>query len=57
MTLKVSSKEDFTAGLNPQIQRRLKMFGGVTVTPLVRLDAGKGLEVAVAKLLAATDYP
>ncbi len=33
------------------------MFGRVTATPLVRLDAGKNLEVAVAKLLAATDYP
>jgi hypothetical protein len=33
------------------------MFGRVTVTPLVRLDAGKDLEVAVAELLATTEYP
>ena len=33
------------------------MFGRVTATPLVRLDAGKELEMAVAELLATTDYP
>ncbi len=33
------------------------MFGRVTAMPLVRLDAGKDLEVAVAELLATTDYP
>jgi hypothetical protein len=29
----------------------------MTATPLVRLDAGKDLEVAVAELLATTEYP
>jgi hypothetical protein len=33
------------------------MFGRMSAMPLVRLDAGKELEVAVAELLAATDYP
>ncbi len=33
------------------------MFGRVTATPLVRLDAGKDLEVGVAELLATTEYP
>ncbi len=33
------------------------MFGRMSATPLVRLDAGKELEIAVAELLAATDYP
>jgi hypothetical protein len=33
------------------------MFGRMTTTPLVRLDAGKNLDVAVAELLAATEYP
>ena len=33
------------------------MFGRMTATPLIRLDAGKSLEVAVAELLAATDHP
>ncbi len=33
------------------------MFGRMTVTPLVRLDAGKDLELAVAELLATTEYP
>ncbi len=33
------------------------MFGRVTATPLVRLDAGKDLEVAVAELLATTEHP
>jgi len=33
------------------------MFGQMLAKPLVRLDAGKELEVAVAELLAATDYP
>lgn len=33
------------------------MFGHVRAGPLVRLDAGKDLEVAVAELLATTDYP
>ena len=33
------------------------MFGRMTATPLVRLDAGKDLEVAVAELLATTEYP
>ena len=33
------------------------MFGRMTATPLVRLDAGKTLEVAVAELLATTEYP
>ena len=33
------------------------MFGRMSAIPLVRLDAGKELEVAVAELLAATDYP
>jgi len=33
------------------------MFGPMSAMPLVRLDAGKELEVAVAELLAATDYP
>ena len=31
------------------------MFGRTTATPLIRLDAGKSL--AVAELLATTDYP
>jgi len=29
----------------------------MTATPLVRLDAGKDLETALAELLATTDYP
>jgi hypothetical protein len=33
------------------------MFGRMTVTPIVRLDAGKNLEAAVAELLATTEYP
>ena len=33
------------------------MFGRMTATPLVRLDAGNNLDVAVAELLATTDYP
>ena len=33
------------------------MFGRMTATPLIRLDAGKSLEVAVSELLAATDNP
>lgn len=33
------------------------MFGRMTATPLARLDAGKDLEVAVAELLAITEYP
>jgi len=33
------------------------MFGRLRAMPFVRLDAGKELEVAVAELLAATDYP
>ena len=33
------------------------MFGRMTATPLIRLDAGKSLDVAVAELLAATDNP
>ena len=33
------------------------MFGRMSAMPLVRLDAGKELEIAVAELLAATDYP
>ena len=33
------------------------MFGRMSAMPFVRLDAGKELEVAVAELLAATDYP
>jgi hypothetical protein len=33
------------------------VFGRVTATPLVRLDASKELEMAVAELLATTDYP
>ena len=33
------------------------MFGNVTAKPLCRLDAGKDLEVAVAELLATTEYP
>jgi hypothetical protein len=33
------------------------MFGRVTATPLVRHDAGNNLEVAVAELLATTEYP
>ena len=31
------------------------MFGRMTSTPLVRLDAGNNLDVAVAELLATTD--
>ena len=31
------------------------MFGRMTATPLIRLDAGKSLDVAVSELLAATD--
>jgi len=30
------------------------MFGRMTATPLVRLDAGENLEVAASELLAAT---
>ena len=33
------------------------MFGRMSAMPFVRLDAGKELEIAVAELLAATDYP
>jgi len=33
------------------------MFGRVTATALLRLDAGKDLEVAVADLLATAEYP
>ncbi len=33
------------------------MFGRMTATPIVRLDAGKNLHLAVAELLAATEYP
>jgi len=33
------------------------VFGRMSAVPLVRLDAGKELEIAVAELLAATDYP
>ena len=33
------------------------MFGRMTATPLVRLDAGKDLEAAVVELLAIGDYP
>jgi len=33
------------------------MFGRMSAMPLVQLDAGKEVEVAVAELLAATDYP
>jgi hypothetical protein len=33
------------------------MFGRMTAKPFARLDAGKELDVAVAELLAATDYP
>ena len=33
------------------------MFGRMNATPLDRLDAGKTLEVAVAELLATTEYP
>ncbi len=33
------------------------MFGRMTATPLVRLDAGKSLELTVAELLATTEYP
>jgi len=33
------------------------MFGRMSAMPFVRLDAGKELEIAVAELLAVTDYP
>ncbi len=33
------------------------MFARMTTTQLVRLDAGKDLEAAVAELLATTEYP
>ena len=33
------------------------LFGRMDVRPILRLDAGKELEVAVAELLAATDHP
>ncbi len=33
------------------------MFGRMMATPLIGPDAGKDLEVAVAELLVATDYP
>ena len=33
------------------------MFGRMSAMLIVRLDTGKELEVAVAELLAATDYP
>ena len=33
------------------------MFGRMTATPLIRLDAGKSLDVAVSELLAATYNP
>ena len=33
------------------------MFGRMTATPLIRLDAGKSVDVAGAELLAATDHP
>jgi hypothetical protein len=45
------SREDF------QIPKEVPMFGRMTATPLIRLDAGKSLDVAVAELLAATEYP
>ncbi len=31
------------------------MFGRMTATPIVRLDAGKNLDLAVAELLAAAE--
>src|SRR5438093_4773395 len=37
--------------------KEVPMFGRMTATPLIRLDAGQSLEVAVAELLVATDYP
>ena len=33
------------------------MFGRMSAMPIARLDAGKEIHVAVAELLAATDYP
>ncbi len=33
------------------------MFGRVTATPIIQLDAGKDLETAVAGLLATTEFP
>jgi hypothetical protein len=33
------------------------MFGRMPITPLVGLDSGKHLGVAVAEFLAATEYP
>jgi hypothetical protein len=33
------------------------MFGRMSAMPLARFDAGKEFEIAVAELLAATDYP
>ncbi len=33
------------------------MFGRMDVRPILQLDAGKELEVAVAELLAVADYP
>jgi hypothetical protein len=33
------------------------MFGRMSAMPIARLDAGNELELAVAELLAATDYP
>src|SRR5438874_1941976 len=40
-----------------QMPKEVPMSGRMTATPLIRLDAGKGLEmaVAVAELLATTD--
>jgi hypothetical protein len=32
------------------------MFGRMTATPLLRLDAGKSLEAAVSELLVTTRY-
>src|SRR6266516_5784820 len=45
------SREDF------QIPKEVPMFGRIMATPLIGLDAGKDLEmaVAVAELLATTD--
>jgi hypothetical protein len=38
-------------------EKEVRMFGRMSAIPLVRLDAGEELEVAVAELLAATEYP
>src|SRR6266566_9890415 len=56
LLLSIAKGGDLSRG-DFQIPKEVPMFGRMTATPLIRLDAGKSLEVAVAELLATTDYP